>query len=376
MAASQLYARSILLGQEPSLTLQIINVPVVVIPYLSYAIALYGFRIFDPIPLARQTAINQLHAGMIVLDSQQRMVSLNPAAERVLNTTTSQARNRPARELLPACSEDLFKKPPEMETECSLGSRSYALSLSQLKDFRGLVAGYLLMLRDITEQKQAQAQIVEQQRALAIENERERMARELHDSLGQVLSYASLQAQTAARLARDGQGEAAGTQLDRLDSVVREAHADLREYILNLRSTAFLQRSFFTAVKQYLDGFTSNYDIQTLLEVPAKFSCESCPPDTQLQLFRILQEALSNARKHGKAHLVQVAFARQSGRLCMLIQDDGSGFDMDEIAKQGGTHYGLQFMHERAAQMNGRLEIRSAPGAGTTVELSIPDKED
>jgi PAS domain S-box-containing protein len=371
----QVISRVLLVAKLPQLDDTLLRILPFAVPFVAYAIALFRFRIFDPIPLARQTAIDQLQTGMIVLDSQQRVASLNPSAEKILNTTTSQARNRPVHELLPESAKNLFEQPPGMESECRLGARNYTLSLSLLKDFRGLLAGYMLMMHDITDQKQAQAQIMEQQRILATQDERDRMARELHDSLGQVLGFASLQAQSAAGLARNGQGQAAGAQLERLDSVVREAHADLREYILNLRSTALLQQPFFSAVKHYLDGFTSNYDIQTSLNLPAGFACEACPPETQLQIFRILQEALSNARKHGKARLVQVIFTRQEDRLCMSIQDDGSGFDMDVLSKQGGTHYGLQFMRERAAQMDGRLDIRSSPGAGTTVELRIPYKE-
>lgn len=375
MFIGQVVSRVLVVGEFPELDDALLSILSFSIPFVAYTIALFRFHIFDPIPLARQTTIDQLHAGMIVLNAQQRVVSLNPAAEKILNTSTSQARNRPVRELLPGCSEDLFEKPPGIEAECSLGARSYTLSISPLKDFRGLVAGYLLMLRDITMQKQAQAQILEQQRALATQDERERMARELHDSLGQVLSYASLQVQTSARLSRDGQGELAGEQLDRLDSVVREAHADLREVILNLRSTTSLQQPFFTAVKQYLEGFTSNYDIQTSLDVPAEFAYESFPPDTQLQLFRILQEALSNARKHGKAHRVQVVFARQNGQMRLSIQDDGGGFSPEQGSNDGASHYGLQFMRERASQMGGSLEVISAPGAGARIALSIPWKE-
>ncbi|MCJ7556195.1 MAG: sensor histidine kinase, partial [Gammaproteobacteria bacterium] len=223
--------------------------------------------------------------------------------------------------------------------------------------------------------KQAQAQIVEQQRVLAIQGEREHMARELHDSLGQVLSYTSFQVETAAKLYRDGQGVDAAAQLDRVGSVVREAHADLRETILNLHSTASLQQPFFAIVEQYLDGFTGSYDIQTHLSVGPGLGDHPFSPDAQLQVFRILQEALSNARKHGQAHQVLVAFTTVDGRVCMTIQDDGCGFAPDEVEMAGEQHYGLQFMQERAAQLKGALQVQSAPGTGTRVMLDIPKKE-
>lgn len=379
MAAAQITTRGFALWDQPSVDAQVFNFPVIALPYLPYAIALFGFHIFDPLPLARQMVIDQLHAGIIVLDPQERMVSLNPAAEKILGATTSQACGQPVCEWLPAHLRGLLVDSPGTEFEFSLGSepelRFFTLAISLLKDFRGLEIGRLLLLHDITEQKKAQAKILEQQRALATQNERERMARELHDSLGQVLSYASLQVQTAAGLSRGGQGEAAGAQLDRLEGVVREAHADLREYILNLHSTASLQQPFFPTVRQYLDFFTTNYDIQTLLNVSPDLNCGFFLPGTQLQLVRILQEALSNARKHGRAHQVKVSFTRDDGSLRMAIEDNGCGFDMDEMERRGGSHFGLQFMHERAAQLEGSLVVKSAPGTGTRVDLIIPWKD-
>jgi signal transduction histidine kinase len=242
------------------------------------------------------------------------------------------------------------------------------------------------MLRDITEQKQSQARILQQQRVLATQAERERMARELHDSLGQVLSYASLQVETAEQLSLEGQGEAAAAQLNRLGSVVRDAHADLREYILNLHATSSLEQPFFPTVKQYLDSFTRSYNIVTRLDVGPGLEQREFPPEMKLQLFRILQEATSNARKHGRSHHVQVMFRTAGGHLRMTIQDDGCGFTPEEAAPSGGVpsakspdggaHYGLEFMRERAGTLGGSLQINSEPGSGTRVELTIPIKEE
>ena len=207
---------------------------------------------------------------------------------------------------------------------------------------------------------------------LAVQSERERMARELHDSLGQVLSYTSLQVETAAQLALAGQGEAAAGQLARLGEVVREAHADLREQILNLASAGALERSLFSAARQYLDGFTRSYDIRTRLAVEPGLDDATFPPAVRLQLFRILQEALSNARKHGQAHQVQVSFTAGDGRVCMAVDDDGCGFDPQRVARDRDEHFGLQFMADRAEELGGSLQVTSAPGCGTRVAVEIP----
>ena len=95
---------------------------------------------------------------------------------------------------------------------------------------------------------------------------------------------------------------------------------------------------------------------------------------TQIQLFRILQEALSNARKHGGARCVEVTFAAKNDTLRMCIADDGCGFDPGATAG-GGNHLGLHFMCERAEELGGSLQVESSPGAGARVAVEIPRKE-
>ena len=379
MAVSQIAMRVVLFGEWPLIGAQVYTVPVFALPFLAYAIALFGFRIFDPISLARQTAIDQLHAGMLVLDRQGQLVSLNPAGERILGVSEKQAKGLPVKELLPAYPEGQPVEPGEfdiaIDPQAGQGARQYTLSLSPLRDWRGLEAGRLLMLRDVTEQKQAQDQIIEQQRELAALGERERMARDLHDSLGQVLGYASFQVDAAAKLSRDGQGETAAAQLERLGSVMRDAHGDVRQFILDLRSAPSPQQPFFDLVRQYLEGFTSNYDIQTHLSIDAALGDEPFSPDAQLSVLRLIQESLWNARKHAQARHVQVTFAAQEERVRMTVEDDGCGFVAEGGAIPGGQHFGLQSMRERAEQLGGSLQIQSAPGAGTRVVLEVPRKE-
>jgi len=224
----------------------------------------------------------------------------------------------------------------------------------------------------VTEQKQAQSKLIAQKQALATLQERERLARDLHDTLGQVLGYASMQIDAAAKLSREGQIKAAATQLDRLGGMIREAHAEVREYIMNLRTTPALHRPFFTAVQQYLEGFTSNYDIQTDLTVGPSWNGTTFSPDMQMQIFRIVQEALTNARKHGKARHIRVQFEEEDGHVFVTIRDDGHGFSPNNLKTIYGPHFGLQFMRERAGQLGGTLTIQSTPENGTEVMLDVP----
>ena len=349
----------------------------IAILFLVYAIVLFGLYILNPVSLAHQMALQQMHTGMIVLDSRRRVVSLNSSAERIFKISPGRAIGKPIWNLLPDYPDELLVDAVGTELELSLGTeqgvRHYILTISLLKDWWGFDSGRLLQLHDVTEQKLAQANLIAQKQALAAFQERERLARDLHDTLGQVLGYASMQIDAAAKLSRDGRGQSAATQLDRLGCMIREAHAEVREYIMNLRTTPALHRPFFTAVKQYLEGFTSNYDIQADLIIDSSLTGTTFSPEEQLQVFRIVQEALSNVRKHSNARHVKVKFEAVDGCVFVSIRDDGHGFSPNNFETVYGQHFGLQFMQERADDLGGTLQIQSAPEMGTEVLLQVPE---
>jgi signal transduction histidine kinase len=343
----------------------------VLIASATYVIALFGFRIFDPVVLARQTAIEQIESGMLVLDVQERVASMNPAAERILGLPTARARGQPVRQLLPA----YVAGPGGRETELSLGTgdalRQYTLATSPLKDGRGLEAGYLLLLHDVTAQRRAQAQILEQQRALATLQERERLARELHDGLGQALAAAHLQASAAKRLLARGDTALVDECLDNLAETTLHAEADVREYLLAVKTGFAPDRPFFATLREYITRFTRQYGLPVELTVPAEV--EERPPAqaVSVQLFRIIQEALSNVRKHARAHCVQVSFALSGTLLRVVVADDGRGFDAAAVAAEEAG-FGLRSMRERVQALGGTLEVGSRPGQGTQVVVLLP----
>jgi PAS domain S-box-containing protein len=342
--------------------------------FLMYAIALFGFRIFDPIPLARRTAIEQLHSGMLVLDTQGKIVSLNPAAAAILGLPAKRLLGRSIQELLTASFDLVRDLQTTVQAEISLGegaeTRSYQLAASALNDWRGLAVGRLLLLHDITDQKRAQAQLVEHQRALAMLNEREQLARELHDSLGQVLGYITLRMEATRKLIADGKLASADDHLVQMEQIVADAHADVREYILDLHTAPTDQQPFFSTLQYYLDGFLKNYGIRVDLSTGAGVKDMILSPDAQMQLFRIIQEAFSNARKHAQTDCVKLSFEIMDGKLRIRIQDNGRGFDPTHTAGEG--HFGLRFMRERAESLGGRLQVDSLPGEGVCIEVEIP----
>lgn len=342
--------------------------------FLMYGIVLFGFRILDPIPLARQTMVEQLNAGMLVLDPQGNIASLNPAAVKILGVPAKTAKGKSFRKLLPVCQAVPLDSP--FETEFSLGTgqaiRYYMLAVSRLNDWRGLEVGCLLMIRDVTEQKQVQTQILEQQRALATLQECERLARELHDGIGQVLGFVKLQAQSVRdRLAQDRTADV-DEQLTRLITVAQDAHADVREYIMGVKTAASGQPEFLARLRQYLNRFSEVYELRTELFEPPGWSDELFEPTVEAQLLRIIQEALTNIRKHARATCVQVVIRLDGSRAQVTVQDDGIGFDPALVPDGVGQNYGLGFLRERAAEVGGSVAIHSAPGRGTRVVVDVP----
>jgi signal transduction histidine kinase len=356
---------------------QFFYVPEKAIPVVACAIALFGYRIFDAIALARQTVIEQLPAGMLVLDLGGRVISLNPAAERMLNAPAKQAEGKLVKELLPAYPEQRLADSGETEIELGIGEgtdlRYYVLTNSLLNDFRGLEVGRLLRLRDVTEQKRAQVQILEQQRSLAMLHEREQLSRELHDNLGQVFAFVNLQGQTIRRLLSRGDLSTADEYVCRLLEVAREADVDIRESIMSLRAN-ISEHGLPLTLTQYLAKYEKNYGIQTWLEGSEAFTDGMFEPLVEVQLLRILQEALTNIRKHANAHSVRIAFVLEDGWARVTVHDDGRGFDPGTPSAGMEEHVGLRVMRERAEEVRGSLILKSASGQGTELVVRVPMK--
>jgi signal transduction histidine kinase len=160
--------------------------------------------------------------------------------------------------------------------------------------------------------------------------------------------------------------------LDRLVEVTQDAHADIRESILNLKAGSAQDWFFFPTLKQYLSRYQEFYGIHTELSLPEGLGEDAFEPATGAQLLRVIQEALTNARKHGSAHSVRISFQQVNHSIRITITDDGKGFDPGQVKTDSGSHFGLQFMRERMAQIDGSLIIDSQRGAGTVIKLEVP----
>lgn len=358
------------------------NLPLIVLAFdfatLMYVIALFRFRLFDLVPVARETIIERMPDAMLVLDVSDRVADLNRAAKLLFEVTRSQALGRPVA-TLPGASADLARllaEPANGQGKVPVGGgeaqRWFHVSTTQLVDWHRLPIGRLVLFDDITDSKRAEEQLLEQERALAAVQERERMARELHDSIGQVLGYVSMQADATHKLLVDGRGAEAGGHLARLAEVARGAHADVRACIQELHDVPSAQRPFLDALRREVDAFAQNYGVPVELTIHSALDATAPGQTEQAQLLRIVLEALTNARRHAAARQVRITLDAEDSRARIVIEDDGRGFDLAAVSADDNGRFGLRFMRERVEQLHGELEILSAPGRGTRLVVRVP----
>lgn len=248
----------------------------------------------------------------------------------------------------------------------------------------------LIGLVDLTERLIVEQALVDQGRKIAVMQERELMARELHDTLGQVLAFVGLQTNKTLELIDNNQISTAAVHLARLNTVVENANMDMRDYILTLKDQDTSSKGFVPALTDYLNRFSEVTGIQTRLSLPDGQAEEFLTPANEVQLLRVIQEALNNIRKHSLATSAQVIFIQNDNSLQLVISDNGIGFQAEQLLLDSSkvkenlsaspdnlpVHLGLQIMQDRVQSMHGTIKIHSAPGQGTQLIIYLSRKAD
>jgi signal transduction histidine kinase len=211
------------------------------------------------------------------------------------------------------------------------------------------------------------AQRLERARELSMAQERARLARDLHDSVTQTLFSLSLSAESAATVANAADGQLA-TELDRVRLLSRAALSELRSLVDTLRAPDLEHEALPAALRKRVDLLQRVHGVPVELTVSGEVLGASRTVDREL--IRIAHEALGNALRHAGASVIRVSVSGgQSVRL--VVADDGTGFDLDATVRTSGR-LGLTSMRERAEALGGTLDLRTAPGRGTTVTVEVP----
>ena len=206
------------------------------------------------------------------------------------------------------------------------------------------------------------------EREAAVGEERALLARELHDSIAQSLAFLKIQVQLLRSAEQRGQPADVALALDELDTGLRESINDVRELLMHFRTRTNTQ-DFETALQETIQKFRHQTNLATHLSVEGDGL--PLPADVQVQVLHIVQEALSNARKHARARRVDLS-VRKDPYWCIEIADDGVGFDAN-ATDRSSTHVGLKIMRERAQRIGAQVSLQSDPGKGTRVLLQLPE---
>ncbi len=337
------------------------------------------FRLFVLVPIARERVVEAMENMVIVLDAMDRVVDVNTAAKAVFQGNGQQSLiGKPLAELseevavLVSHKEELEKK---AFTQVIGGTtRYYEATISPIRDFTGMLVGQVIVITDITELKEMQEKLHKEQRELAVAAERELMVKDLHDNLGQVLSFSSVQIKAAQLERKRGYEELADRYIERLGDIIEDAHQKVRDYVYATHVNEYEEASIQSLLRSQLNrladsGSTVRLDgIALEVDDHLEFSAE-----VKMQLISIVKEALNNILKHAKATAVKVSLRRKAGEYELIVEDNGVGFAGIRSRQNGARGSGLFIMEERARLLEGRIEITSKPNEITRITITFPD---
>ena len=236
--------------------------------------------------------------------------------------------------------------------------------------FTGRDRGFLVTLSDLASIAITSARMRESERQGAIVAERERIAREMHDSLAQILGVTHLRIVALGSRPELADAPNAVAELADLAALTEEAYRDVREAILGLREASRVDRGFIDSLGAYLEKYSHQCGIPVTLETSIDGEL-ALPPRSELQIIRVIQEALTNVRKHGGATSIAIRISDGPEGTMIVIADDGHGFDVAGTLL-GHEGFGLHTMRERMELVGGTLTIDSAPGCGTRIIAMMP----
>jgi len=213
------------------------------------------------------------------------------------------------------------------------------------------------------------AHLHEQLRSLAVAEERARIAREMHDGMAQVLAYVNTKAQAAEEHLRRGRLDRAAHQLEELSGAAREVYTEVREGILALRTSPGPGQSMPKALMAFVERWQEQAGVKVHARIDERIDLQ---PAVEIQLLRVVQEALSNVRKHSGAKFVELVMKRDGTLVEALVRDDGNGFDPEATERRGRPRFGLSIMRERVESVGGQFTIDTGLGRGTTVQVRVP----
>lgn len=333
-----------------------------------------------------QFSIEQSTVGILWVNWDSRIRYANPAAEQVLGYARTTLVDRPLSDIEPTLDMDSWmarwkharlneQAAQSYESQCVRADGSVLPVDLSLSFLRSRDAEYLVVyLSDISERRrtvaalqQSEAQLRELSAHLESvrEEEKARIAREVHDELGQMLTVLKLET-SMCELAHAHLDPGLQERLNSMKRLIAQLFQLVRDVASALRPP-ILDAGIGSAIEWQARRFEARTQIPCLVRVPD--TMPALPDAKAIGLFRVLQEALTNVMRHAQAHTVQISLSYHPVELCLVISDDGQGF---EVGARRVASFGLVGMRERVLMLGGTLELDSEPGEGTTLTVRVP----
>ncbi|MEG0261081.1 MAG: histidine kinase [Lysinibacillus sp.] len=318
--------------------------------------------------------------GIIVMKATREIIMMNPAAKTLTGWTIGDS--------VPYCTYCVTREKKEGESTCYLIANSEVPSfLSQMPTYHGQKidvemstaaiyanadtgeSEYLLVLRDQELFKKAQqAENTKKMiRALieAKESEHKRLAQELHDGIGQSLFTVSVALQAVESFVKEN--PKLTLYINEVQGELQRAMDDINAYSHQLRPKSLDQFGLVPTIQMMIENIMKNVPLLTIELITE--GVDRCDPVVEINLYRVIQEALHNVVKYARARKVQITIVKDKTQIHMKIYDNGIGFNRDKIKSAG---LGLKHMEERIDLLNGMFEIHSNIGEGTTIDIVVP----
>ncbi|MCK6579396.1 MAG: type IV pili methyl-accepting chemotaxis transducer N-terminal domain-containing protein [Anaerolineae bacterium] len=250
---------------------------------------------------------------------------------------------------------------------CTIGA--LCVGSSKAATFSGQEAQLLTKLANSAAIALENARLYQQAERVAMLEERQRIAAEMHDGLAQSLSYLELKTEQLSDYLETGRDAEATAELQRIRSALHQSGHEVRQSITSLREGSLLRQSLQDRLTSAADEFVKAGETPIDLRIELDSSL-AIPPDEAEQAFRVVQEALQNVRRHAQARLVTIRLESRETQFAIRVEDDGVGFDPEAPSLDGNDHFGISIMRARAARIGGQITLRSQPHKGTQMTLA------
>jgi PAS domain S-box-containing protein len=328
----------------------------------------YGLA--DIRPIARTLLLEQMQDGILVVDRIGNLIDTNPAAEHYLHFSQQDGIGRPIKII----SDELSRMLLELDLQKKVSSVLYfnavplQVTINPLQIQRGEDAGFLIILRDISDRMDAEQLKEMELKRQSAWLERQNIARLLHDSINQYLHSLVLLASSASQRLEQVKYDQLELIIGHISTSAGLASREMRELIirLQLESPSDLGFDLPKQLTERIELLKADNELHFHLDSPGSLTINSTQ---QREIFYILLEALNNIVQHAQATTVSIRLQEFEGQFVAEIQDDGCGYDPNQVRKGG---MGLANIKARASQLSGTISIESTPGAGTLIRLVLP----